>query len=88
MKTRSQKKWFRRTLKNKICLYFYTVGAWSHPNSKWHLSIVEDYVQEEAAGRLSEGLGRCPKNLQGTRPLTRALGSAQTRPRRRQEKEL
>ena len=37
-------------------------------------------------GRLSEGLGRCPKNPQGTRPLTRILGSAQTCPRRKQGK--
>ncbi len=36
--------------------------------------------------RLSEGLGRCPKNPQGTRPLTRFAGSARTRPRRRQGK--
>ena len=28
--------------------------------------------------RLSEGLGRCPKNLQGTSPLTRFVGSAHT----------
>ena len=34
-------------------------------------------------GRLSGGLGRCPKDLQGTRPLTRIAGSARTRPRRR-----
>ena len=36
--------------------------------------------------KLSEGLGRCPKYPQGTRPLTRILGSAQTRPRRKQGK--
>ena len=30
--------------------------------------------------KLSEGLGRCPKNLQGTRPLTHFAGAARTRP--------
>ena len=34
--------------------------------------------------KLSEGLGLCPKNPQGTRPLTRFAGSARTCPRRRQ----
>ena len=34
--------------------------------------------------KLSEGLGLCPKNLQGTSPLTRYAGSARTRPRRKQ----
>lgn len=36
--------------------------------------------------KLSEGSGRCPKNPQGTGPLTPILGAAQTRPRRKQEK--
>ena len=34
--------------------------------------------------KLSEGLGRRPKNLQGTSPLTQSAGSARTRPRRKQ----
>ena len=34
--------------------------------------------------KLSEGLGHCPKNLQGTRPLTLFAGSARTRPRWKQ----
>ena len=34
----------------------------------------------------SGGLGRCPKNPQGASPLTLYLGSAQTRPRRKQGK--
>ncbi len=34
-------------------------------------------------GFLSEGLGLCPKNLQGTSPLTHFVGSAHTRPNRK-----
>jgi len=36
------------------------------------------------SSKLSEGLGRCPKNLQGACPLTRVAGSARTRPHRKQ----
>lgn len=37
--------------------------------------------------KLSEGLGRCPKNPQGTSPLTHFVGSAHTCPNRKWGKE-
>ena len=46
---------------------------------KWTLKTVD--IDTE---KLSEGLGHCPKNPQGTRPLTRFAGAARTRPRRKQ----
>ena len=43
-------------------------------------------IKNLAGHRPSGGSGRCPKNLQGTGPLTPFLGAAQTRPCRKQEK--
>ena len=45
---------------------------------KWTLKIVD--IDSE---KLSESLGLCPKNLQGTRPLTHFAGAARTRPNRK-----
>ena len=49
-------------------------------------STIDDIEDMITSAMNADVSGRCPKNLQGTSPLTRLPGSAQTRPCRKRGK--